>query len=149
VMNNLGLGQVRRGGKSRRPTGGATPTRGGTRGAAGPARGPTPAPKEKPTPTTFGAGGQPRRKVTAPPTSALSASPPPWVPSLAPVPRKLNLSVVTSCCHKAWATADTTLLYMSPPCSGCGWQSTTPTSLPEVEVHIRPSKIRSPTGKVT
>src|SRR5262249_16832184 len=63
--------------------------------------------------------------------------------------RKLNLSVATSCSHKALATAVITLLYMLPPCKGCGWQSTTPTSLPDVEVHIRPSKIRSSAGKVT
>src|SRR5438046_567253 len=88
-------------------------------------------------------------------TTAWATPSPPYstpqrgVPCLAPVPRELKLRVVTSCCRESLATADTTLLYMLPPCSGCGWQSTTPTSLPDVEVHIRPSKIKSPTGKVT
>src|SRR5262249_50333441 len=149
TTNNFGLGQVMRGEKSRRTTGGATPTMAVTRWSAAAARSPTPAPKEYPSTTTLGTGCQPTKWATAAATSAPSVSPPPCVPSLAPVPRKLNLSVATSCCHKALATADTTLLYMSPPCSGCGWQSTTPTSLPAVEVHMRPSKIRSPAGKVT
>src|SRR5262249_26212830 len=89
------------------------------------------------------------RYATAAATSAPSVSPPPWTPVLAPVPRKLNLSVETLRCHNASATADTTLLYIFPPCSGWGWQSTTPTSRFPVASHTRPSNVRSPAGKVT
>ena len=94
-------------------------------------------------------GWQLNRYATAAATSAPSVSPSPCAPVLAPVPRKLNLSVEMSCCHKASATADTTLLYMFPPRSGWGWQRTTPTSRLPVASHTRPSNVRSPAGKVT
>src|SRR5262245_52338453 len=94
-------------------------------------------------------GWQLNRYATAAATSAPSVSPSPCEPVLAPVPRKLNLSVEMSCCHKASATADTTLLYMLPPRNGCGWQRTTPILRLPVASHTRPSKVRSPARKVT